>query len=115
MQSLRDLDLGLERTGDLAALALHIADDAAQPGAQLPDLALHAPVLLGVCVAAGLVFCGFADARVALAQFDDVGVLRRFDELLSARLLSSRLSVGCAMALGCTVVSSTTVSKLCRA
>ena len=75
-----------------------IADDAAQPGAQLPDLVPHAPVLFGVGVAPGLVLDGLAQPRVALAQCDP-GNLCRVDKLF-ARLLSSRLSVGWAIALG---------------
>jgi hypothetical protein len=68
---------------ELAGLALHIADHAAQPGAQLLHLAAHAAPLLGVCIAASLGVGGFANPRVALAQLD-AGLLRRGHQLLSS-------------------------------
>jgi hypothetical protein len=37
-----------ELAADLFTFALNIPDDAAQPGAQLPDLTLHAAAMFGV-------------------------------------------------------------------
>nr|AAG13637.1 NagN [Ralstonia sp. U2] len=70
VQSSGDVEFGLQPSSDLTGLALHVADDPAQPSPQLPDLALHAPVLLGMGVAAGLVLGSLADPGVALAQVD---------------------------------------------
>ncbi len=77
-----DVQLGLKFGVDLSGLALHVSDDPAQPGPQLPDLALHAPVLLGVRVTARLVLGRIAYTRVALAQFDP-SFLCRVHELLA--------------------------------
>lgn len=88
MQTPRDVDLLLQRARDHAALALHVADHAAQPRAKFADLAMHAPVLLGVRVAASLKVGGLADSRVALAQ-RDAGLLRGIDELLASAVEES--------------------------
>lgn len=52
--------LAFKCPGDLAAFALHIADHTAEPGARPLELALNAPLLLGMGIAPGLTLDGAA-------------------------------------------------------
>lgn len=93
----------------LAGLALDVANHAAQPAPQFPELASHPSVPCRVRVAPRLQLGTRADSRAALTQLDAVR-LGLVNELFGA-LFSSRLSVGCEIAFSCTVVSTTIVHR----
>ena len=93
--------------GDLAA---DVADDPAEPGAQELELAPGPLELMGVGIAADHDRGALGHPQIALAQRHAVRAWRKPTSFSMARCIS-RASVGCAIALGCTVVSTTTRSR----
>lgn len=94
MRTLGHGNLRLQCLRQLTALALHVADHSTQPCPKPSDLAVHAPVLLGMRVAARLVLGHLAHPRVALTQRDP-GFLRGIDQLLACPIQQATVGGMC--------------------
>jgi hypothetical protein len=100
MQVLDDPELVAQVGADLTVclavfrgLALHVADDPAQPGANHRELAVHALELLGVGIPARLQLGRLTDPGMTLAQHD-TRRLRRADQSFAGPLDHTGIACG---------------------